>query len=228
MFDYIISLGWFCGTAASMKKYGFRSFSGPFDWLMTPLDSVVYLLESDFEGFLNRNNLIELQPRPEYPTRKEFYDTALGISFQHDLVNGLDKDYEAIAEKYNRRIKKIRKAVNSKTLFIRAIWNQNECDYINKNREMIEEIIKKGNKESRIIYLHPQVLTDTDDFWIYNAKAVPEEKIVNIRKFDLNIYTYKGDEELYNMFDFNKDLTDWIHVNYSLEKVKENKIFSQL
>lgn len=33
MFDSFISLGFFCGTAASMSGHGLRSFSGPFDWI---------------------------------------------------------------------------------------------------------------------------------------------------------------------------------------------------
>lgn len=32
-FEQIVSLGHNCPVAASMEKYGFRSFSGPFDWL---------------------------------------------------------------------------------------------------------------------------------------------------------------------------------------------------
>lgn len=35
-FVQMISLGMNCSVAASMRKYGFRSFSGPFDWVVSP------------------------------------------------------------------------------------------------------------------------------------------------------------------------------------------------
>ncbi len=33
IFKSYISLGWYCGTAASMEKHGLRSFAYPFDWV---------------------------------------------------------------------------------------------------------------------------------------------------------------------------------------------------
>ena len=35
MFSNFVSLGEACKVAASMSKYGLRSFSGPFDWVIT-------------------------------------------------------------------------------------------------------------------------------------------------------------------------------------------------
>lgn len=58
MFDNFISLGPWCATAASMSKHGLRSWSGPFDWVLTPcFESVLNLIENDFEDFLLRENL---------------------------------------------------------------------------------------------------------------------------------------------------------------------------
>lgn len=34
-FSNFVSLGYICPVAASMSKYGLRSWSGPFDWLIT-------------------------------------------------------------------------------------------------------------------------------------------------------------------------------------------------
>ena len=49
MFDNFISLGSYCGAAASMSKLGIRSVSGPFDWIISSdLKSVVSCLENDF------------------------------------------------------------------------------------------------------------------------------------------------------------------------------------
>lgn len=51
-FEQFISLGLHCFTAASMSKYGLRSSSGPFDWLITAdFGWVLRYMETDFSGF---------------------------------------------------------------------------------------------------------------------------------------------------------------------------------
>lgn len=51
MFENFISLGWFCGTAASMSKYGLRSWFGPFDWYFSNFPGVLSCMENDFIDF---------------------------------------------------------------------------------------------------------------------------------------------------------------------------------
>lgn len=50
MFANYISLGGECFIAASMAKYGLRSFSGPFDWCISPpfIEGVIPLLRDRF------------------------------------------------------------------------------------------------------------------------------------------------------------------------------------
>jgi hypothetical protein len=68
MFSNFISLRCFCGTAASMSKYGLRELSEPFDWCFSELEGVLHMINTDFEQFLdiknisidNRNNKIIL------------------------------------------------------------------------------------------------------------------------------------------------------------------------
>ena len=58
MFSNFVSLGEACKVAASMSKYGLRSFSGPFDWVITRrFDMVLHYLENDFEDFLEKSKL---------------------------------------------------------------------------------------------------------------------------------------------------------------------------
>ena len=52
MYNSFISLGWFCGVASSMSKYGLRSFSSPFDWYFSDFKSVLHFIETDFIDFL--------------------------------------------------------------------------------------------------------------------------------------------------------------------------------
>lgn len=58
MFSSFISLGPHCATAASMSKYGLRSFSGPFDWLVSEhIEWIFYYIENDFRDFFVFENL---------------------------------------------------------------------------------------------------------------------------------------------------------------------------
>ena len=52
MYEHIVSLGWYCGVAASMSRYGFREMSGPFDWMFSDFEGVLHFLETSFEDFL--------------------------------------------------------------------------------------------------------------------------------------------------------------------------------
>ena len=62
MFGKFVSLGWFCGTAASMSKYGLRSGAGPVDWCFTELEELIHLIDTDFEHFMEKENQL-LQER---------------------------------------------------------------------------------------------------------------------------------------------------------------------
>lgn len=57
MFENFISLGYYCGVAASMSKLGIRSCSGPFDWYISEFQGVLECIENDFGDFLDVNNL---------------------------------------------------------------------------------------------------------------------------------------------------------------------------
>lgn len=77
MFDYFVSLGYSCPTASSMSKYGLRSFSGLFDWLISADFSwVLHFIETDFTDFLQKDRL-ELFDNH----LKKFRDTASGFVF---------------------------------------------------------------------------------------------------------------------------------------------------
>ena len=77
-FENCISLGWFCGTASSMSRYGLRSHSGPFDWFFSDFDSVLKVIETDFSDFMKKENLV-----PDKNNNKIFYDTKYRFSCNH-------------------------------------------------------------------------------------------------------------------------------------------------
>lgn len=80
MFENFISLGNACPVAASMEKWGMRSWAGPFDWLITySLKEVLYCLETDFTEFLIRGNLTVMEN-----DQRGFMDKKNGFRYLHD------------------------------------------------------------------------------------------------------------------------------------------------
>ena len=64
MFISYISLGYFCGTAGSLMKNGYRAFKGPFDWCFSDFEPIIELMHNDFAGFMQKDNLESVEGRP--------------------------------------------------------------------------------------------------------------------------------------------------------------------
>lgn len=97
-FESFVSLGTECPVAASMSKYGLRSWSGVFDWLVTEsLPWVLYYIENDFEGFLEKEDLEMIQDDP-----KRFKNKSNGFKFLHE-EEPFQEEYEKIKKKYEKK-----------------------------------------------------------------------------------------------------------------------------
>lgn len=74
----VVSLGFFCGPSQELERIGLRSYSLPFDWLITEDFKVVLsLIENNFERFLQEENLEqEKEVNPKY-----YYETDQKIHF---------------------------------------------------------------------------------------------------------------------------------------------------
>ena len=70
MYEHIVSLGWYCGTASAMSENGFRETSGPFDWMFSDLSAVLFYLDKHFVGFLDENQL-EVISEKKFRNKKE-------------------------------------------------------------------------------------------------------------------------------------------------------------
>jgi len=121
MFQQFISLGFFCGIAASLSRYGLRSFSGPFDWCFSDFYGVIHFLETDFSDFLNMDNLEIVEEKPN-----EFKDIKYGLHYNHDVKNNFETEYEAIRQKYLHRIEVFLKASSEGVCFVRAVQDEEE------------------------------------------------------------------------------------------------------
>jgi len=54
-----VSLGCYCGTAFALQTIGLKSFSYPFDWLRSPIEGVIQLLDSGFQNFLTYSTQVD-------------------------------------------------------------------------------------------------------------------------------------------------------------------------
>lgn len=210
MYDYFVSLGWYCGVAASMSKYGLRSFSGPFDWYYSNFKGVIHFLETDFEDYLQRDNLRRVEEK-----NKDFKDVKYDMYYNHDIYESFEKEYDDIHNKYLRRIDRFRDIMDKKICFIRAVRNQEELDYIWKNESYINRVIKKGNDRSEIIYLVPQYMNIPS-----NLKS---------KYFILPINQYRGNTIvlLRSLFDDSKELVKYCIEHSDSDSRECNMMFEQ-
>ena len=75
-----ISLGFFCAIAEQLEDFGLRSFSSPFDWLISDLKSIISLIDNGFESFLNEKYLAQNQKE-----RHHYKNVLYNIEFYHDF-----------------------------------------------------------------------------------------------------------------------------------------------
>lgn len=200
MYDHIISLGWYCGTAASMSKYGFREASGPFDWMFSDLPGILYFLETSFKDFLDLNHIQVISP-------SKFKDDR-GLLFNHDCKSSFETEYLEIKDKYARRIEKFMSYSN--ICFIRAVKDQSEINYINANKDYIRRVI--GNND--IVFLIP---------YYFNFEGF------SFKYFVLNINVYQGNLRtgLRWLFDQCNGLVKYLNLNYSSLKIEVNTEFDK-
>ena len=161
MFHNFISLGAWCPTAASMSKYGLRNGSFLFDWLGTPrFESVIHFIENEFSDFLLKENLEHLPGNVEV-----FKDKKFDVVFPHDREYsvGLEKSYDVLYQKYQRKINYFNKEMKNRNCFLRSVMSDVELKYIINHEKDINRAIKRENKESEIIFLLKKELSVPDN-----------------------------------------------------------------
>ena len=101
-YQHVISLGHFCAVASELERLGYRDASLPFDWLITPFESVMHMIETNFNDFLVLENLKRDEKR-KYIIK----DTKYNIAFYHDYKpnQSIETQHEIVKAKYDRRIR---------------------------------------------------------------------------------------------------------------------------
>lgn len=193
-----ISLGYFCSVALELEKYGLRSFSSPFDWCISDFDGVILCLEEQFADFLNYDYLAQNSKEPAH-----YKNLKYNISFFHDFIGhiSLDKQLKSVQEKYNRRICRFLKEIESPTLFIRYISDERKRDgkaeeliYIENNYQKILSVLKSFNDRNDILFIANEGVK-SEIVNIYNV-AKDENDIVARAPFEKNPYLSKKFKEV--------------------------------
>ena len=149
-FKNIISLGHFCSPAMEFERLGCRKYSFPFDWLITPdFNIVIDLIENNFADFLNEEYLYQIKQYTSY-----YRNIKYNIDFYHDFspLKSFDSQISEVSEKYQRRIERFYKQIETPTLFCRYI-TQADYEDLTKTHNRLLTIIKKYNSKNDIVYI---------------------------------------------------------------------------
>lgn len=208
-YNNCISLGWFCGVASSMSRYGLRSHSGPFDWYFSDFKSVLKVIETDFSDFMTKENLTV-----DSGDNRVFYDNKYGFWCNHDIRYDFEQEYDCIHQKYMRRARQFMQDIKQPTFFIRAVRSKEEILFIEENREYIYRIIKKENPNNEIAFLILNGMQKISDNFLW---------------FRLSIEKYVGNTyEMVMMFDSSSDFSEYCtkHI-LPEESIAQNKNYNK-
>lgn len=130
----IVPVGVNCDVAHYLREHSLRQAAYPFDWTVTPIQSVIALLRNDFQDFLREENLVFLpsvqrllfkEDEIDLEVNNEIVTPALcqkyKILFPHDFsVSGKD-DLPSVQDKYAKRIRRLSKILrsNKEVFFVR-------------------------------------------------------------------------------------------------------------
>jgi hypothetical protein len=116
----IVPLGSDCFVTHQLRAKQLRSEALPFDWNVTPIQTVMSLFASSFRGFLSLNSLIFLPPT----RRLLFEEDGLNVTISNDIITPVvcrkynmlfphdfpvegEAVYDEIIKKYHRRINRL-------------------------------------------------------------------------------------------------------------------------
>lgn len=160
-----IPFGERCQSTFLVKELGFRTQAFPFDWITSPIDSLVQCLDTNFEGF---HQTLQLERNAATGVFSQITD-GLGFRFHHDyptnsmigftdenevgedpIVDNWRDFHAAVLEKYERRIQRFRDIMK-------------EPDVIGVCRRPIEDCVRIRNAIVRTYGRDIRIITDTHE-----------------------------------------------------------------
>ncbi|MCM1233277.1 MAG: papain-like cysteine peptidase [Ruminococcus flavefaciens] len=196
-----------------MSKYGLRSWSGPFDWLVTSnFEWIVHYLENDFKDFLQKENLECIDGYTE-----KFRDRENGFLFFHDEEYPFETKFDELKLKYQKRIDRFMEEIKKPCCFIRLVADVYEIKYISENFDYINRIIKRKNEQNEIIFLIRDTIEFSEDILFKHYR-------VSIKHSGKRAPSH---EELRKAFDTAHEFLEYCALNYSSSSMMKNIIFDQ-
>lgn len=130
----VISIGNACGVAGALQDYQLRDAAYPFDWIVSPFESLCTMFETNFKDFLNKHSL-KIRPDGgavidtlynfefvhDFPTHESINESENGASTAGQIRHNFLEYFANIESKYVRRIERLRNILQSqhKVIFIR-------------------------------------------------------------------------------------------------------------
>ena len=143
----IISLGGTCCIAHQLRKKGFSQHAYPFDWIrIANMGNINYLLEHNFENFLNREHFIFLKKSNKFDVdsgKESYIYKNKYCKFFHEFDKYIDdENFLCFRQKYDRRIKRLYNILmtEKKILFIREVIRNLSINKLQKFKEIINNI----------------------------------------------------------------------------------------
>ena len=121
----VIPLGINCTIAGYLRTCNLRKHALPFDWVVTPIQSAIKLIDNGFDGFLCRDNLVFGTQRQyqlffkrylKYGINLKFFERLITpvicqkyrMLFVWDFLDSSDESYQNAYLKYSRRIQRLK------------------------------------------------------------------------------------------------------------------------
>ena len=215
-YDIVYSIGHDCACSMYLKKHRLRVVSGPLDWLTSvPAHMRFDMILNDFDGFMNINDFefVEKDPNIVNDDKCDYYkNKRTGLYFYHDFATGvpLEKSFGAVAEKYNRRIKRFYDNIRNKDR-VMLVWfshyhnttNEQWADFAGKFCD------KMGKNVDFLIIQHME------------NQRTPIQTIIapNIVRYDM--HTIEKDEHGNNTTVGNEKVCDAVFSQYALRVPRE-------
>lgn len=161
----IIPIGIDCSIAYALREKGLRAHAYPFDWNVTPVMSAIKLISNGFDGFLEEENLVFLQPVERMLFNEDGIDVKIsdqiitpvvcrryGILYPHDFSSRGKADLPDVKRKYERRIIRLKKAIRSSSkvclLYNNTIPNLWQLEQYNMSETPFQETKKSELKHN--------------------------------------------------------------------------------
>lgn len=138
---YYVPIGNNCRVAWYLQSVGLRNCAFPFDWSVSPIESVFEIIKTDFKNFFDLNNFIFLpstkrflfendedEPKLVDDVITPVYDQKFHILYVHDFSEKGKKEYEEVKRKYQRRVERLQKILKNKKNKIIFIYDNSDIN----------------------------------------------------------------------------------------------------